>query len=68
VVNHLLHEPELDFHGLRRGLAYQATFPRLMALEIGEGQLDLAVNLPDANKTVWAAAVTLVVNDRYHPC
>ncbi|MCL4181083.1 MAG: ABC transporter substrate-binding protein [Verrucomicrobia bacterium] len=67
VVNRLLREPELDFHGLRRGGAYQATFPRLMTLEIGEGQLDLAANVPDTDKTVLAAAVTLVVNDRYHP-
>jgi hypothetical protein len=67
VVNRLLHEPGVDFHGLRRGLAYEAVFPRLMTLEIGEGQLDLAANLPETNKTVLAAAVTLVVNERYHP-
>ena len=67
VVHRLLREPELDFHGLRRGPAYGAAFPRLMTLEIGEGQLDLAANLPDTDKTVLAAAVTLVVNDRYHP-
>lgn len=67
VVRRLLHEPELEFHGLRRGLAYQAMFPKLMTLEIGEGQLDLAADVPDADKTVLAAAVTLVVNERYHP-
>jgi uncharacterized protein len=67
VVHRLLREPEVDFHGLRRGLAYQAVFPRLMTLEIGEGQLDLAADVPDEDKTVLAAAVTLIVNDRYHP-
>jgi ABC-type amino acid transport substrate-binding protein len=67
VIHRLVREPGLDFHGLRRGSAYGAVFPKLMTLEIGEGQLDLAANLPGTNKTVLAAAVTLVVNDKYHP-
>jgi hypothetical protein len=67
VIDRLLREPELDFHGIRRNLAYQAAFPKLMVLQIGEGQLDLAADIPDTEKTVLAAAVTLVVNERYHP-
>jgi TRAP-type uncharacterized transport system substrate-binding protein len=67
VADQLLRDPQIDFYSLTRERAYQAAFPRLMTLTIGEGQLDLAVNLPDTNKTVLAAAVTLVNNDRFHP-
>lgn len=65
-IRSLLHDPELDFHGIRRVLAYDAAFPNLATLAIGEGQLDLAANIPGKDRTVLSSAVSLVVNGEFH--
>ncbi|RME68475.1 MAG: TAXI family TRAP transporter solute-binding subunit, partial [Verrucomicrobia bacterium] len=67
LVDELVHDPRLTFHGLRRRAAYEARFRQMKILSIGEGQLDLAANLPEAPRDMLAAAATLVVNDRFHP-
>lgn len=63
----LLHDARLRFHGLRRERAYQSAFPNLATLTIGEGQLDLAANIPSEDRVVLAATVSFVVNDAFHP-
>ena len=63
----LLDDPAFTFHGLRRELAYQSAFPNLATMTIGEGQLDLARNLPESDRVMLASVVSLVVNDRFHP-
>lgn len=67
VVRELNREPSITFFGLKRRQAYQAAFPKLTTLLIGEGQLDIANNIPDSDRPMLASAVTLVVNDRFHP-
>lgn len=63
----LINDPELTFHGLRRERAYQIAFPNFATLTIGEGQLDLAKNIPANERIMLASVVSLVVNDRFHP-
>lgn len=67
LVRELLHDPAFRFHGLRRERAYQAAFPNLATLTVGEGQLDLAANVPAEDRVLLAATVSLVVNDAFHP-
>jgi hypothetical protein len=67
VVRRLNREPEVTFFGIKRRQAYQTAFPKLTTLVIGEGQLDIVNNVPESDRPVLAAAVTLVVNDRFHP-
>jgi hypothetical protein len=63
----LIEDPELTFHGLRRERAYQTAFPNLATMTIGEGQLNLAKNIPANDHVMLASVVSLVVNDRFHP-
>ncbi len=65
-IRKLLASPELEFHGLQRPRAYEAALPRLAAVEIGEGQLDIPRNIPDRDLTLLSAMVTLVVNERFY--
>lgn len=67
LIRELLHDPRLRFHGLRRERAYETAFPNLATLHIGEGQLDLAANIPADDRILLAATVSLVVNDSFHP-
>jgi hypothetical protein len=66
LIRQLLHDPGLDFHGMRRGRAYEAAFPNFATLTIGEGQLDLAANIPAEDRTVLSSAVSFVVNGEFH--
>lgn len=65
-IQKLLGDRDLKFQGLKRVRAYQAAFPRLTTVTIGEGQLDLARNLPLEEYTLLAAVTTLVVNERFY--
>ncbi len=65
-IRKLLVDPEVKFQGLNRVPAYQAAFPRLTTVAIGEGQLDLARNLPANERTLLSSVVTLVVNERFY--
>lgn len=67
LIRGLLHDPALRFHGMRRERAYQATFPNLATLTVGEGQLDLAANIPADDRALLAATVSFVVNEHFHP-
>lgn len=67
LLRELLHDPALRFHGLRRERAYQSTFSNLATLTIGEGQLDLAANIPGEDRVMLAATVSLVANEAFHP-
>jgi hypothetical protein len=61
----LFADGELKFHGLERVQAYQAALPRLKTVAIGEGQLDIPRNIPQAEMTLLASVVTLVVNEHF---
>jgi len=65
-IRKLLIDGELKFHDLQRVRAYQAALPRLTTVAIGEGQLDVARNIPNEDRTLLAAVVTLVVNDDFY--
>lgn len=67
LIQQLIHDPELRFHGLHREQAFQTAFPDLATLTVGEGQLDLANNIPPEDRIMLAGVVSLVVNDRFHP-
>lgn len=67
VVKRLNAEPDVTFFGIKRRQAYQTAFPKLTTLVIGEGQLDIVNNVPENDRAMLAAVVTLVVNDRFHP-
>jgi uncharacterized protein len=66
LIRQLINDPELTFHGLRRERAYKTAFPNLATLTIGEGQLDLAKNIPADDRVMLASVVSLVINDRFH--
>lgn len=65
-IRKLLLDPELRFLSLDRVRAYEAALPRLTTVPVGEGQLDLARNIPTEDRTLLSAVVTLVVNDRFY--
>jgi hypothetical protein len=67
LIRRLLADRSLDFNGLRRERAYRAALPGLTTLTIGEGQLDLAANIPSEDRVMLSSVVTLVVNERFHP-
>ncbi len=66
LIRELMRDPAFRFHGLRRERAFQAAFPNLATLTVGEGQLDLAGNIPAEDRVLLAATVSLVVNDAFH--
>lgn len=67
LIEELVTDPGLTFHGLRRTSAYAAQFRQMTTVDLGDGQLDLARNLPTEDRTMLAAVATLAINDRFHP-
>lgn len=66
-VRELVADPGVRLMDMRRRRALQAHFPQLTTLVVGQGQLDLAADLPASDRGLLASVATLVVNDRFHP-
>jgi TRAP transporter TAXI family solute receptor len=66
-IDALLRDPQVRLFNLRRQAAFKANFPQLTTLTIGQGQLNLATDLPAQDIGVLASVATFVVNDRFHP-
>lgn len=66
-IRELIALPDVDFADIDRSEAYTARFPFLSSVQIFEGLLDLAHNIPGSDRTTLASTATLVVNERFHP-
>jgi len=67
LLQHLAAEPTLRLAGLRRIDAYLARLPYLSQLQVGEGMLDLAHNVPSSNIATLGPVATLAAGEGFHP-
>ncbi|MGP3791940.1 TAXI family TRAP transporter solute-binding subunit [Pseudomonas sp. B392_1p] len=66
LVQRLAANPDLQLLDLRRSAAYQARLPYLARVDVGEGMLNLARNVPAHDTDTIAALATLVANENFH--
>ncbi len=67
LVQRLAASPELTLTGFRRAHAYEARIPFLKRVDVSEGLLNLAQNVPDQDLATLSPVATLVVNGDFHP-
>tara|TARA_R110000868_G_scaffold4909_5_gene30572 strand:- start:5992 stop:7326 length:1335 start_codon:yes stop_codon:yes gene_type:complete len=67
LLQRLAAEPKIRLVGLRRIDAYLARLPYLSRLQVGEGMLDLAHNVPSTNITTLGPVATLAAGEDFHP-
>lgn len=67
LIQRLAASPELKLAGFRRAHAYEARIPFLKRVEVSEGLLNLAQNMPDQDLATLSPVATLVINDDFHP-
>lgn len=67
VVQRLAASPGVDLVSFRRSAAYRARLPYLTRLEVGEGLLNLANNVPHQDVLTLGPVATLVAGDGFHP-
>lgn len=67
VVQRLAASPGVDLVSFRRSAAYRARLPYLTRLEVGEGLLNLANNVPRQDVLTLGPVATLVAGDGFHP-
>ncbi|CAD5108007.1 TAXI family TRAP transporter solute-binding subunit [Zestomonas carbonaria] len=67
LIQRLAAEPGLRLVSLRRTEAYLARLPYLSAIEVGEGMLDMARNVPDRDIVTLGPVATLVAGEDFHP-
>ncbi|WP_017937288.1 TAXI family TRAP transporter solute-binding subunit [Zestomonas thermotolerans] len=67
LIQRLATEPGLRLVSLRRTQAYLARLPYLNAIEVGEGMLDMASNVPDQDIVTLGPLATLVAGEDFHP-
>ncbi len=67
LIQRLAASPELKLTGFRRAHAYEARIPFLKRVEVSEGLLNLAQNVPDQDLATLSPVATLVVNGDFHP-
>jgi NMT1-like family len=63
----LLGDPAISLLGFGRAEAFARRFPFLTRLDLPEGAVDLARNLPPADTALVAATASLVARDSLHP-
>jgi TRAP transporter TAXI family solute receptor len=66
-VQTLLTDPTLTLLDIGRTLAYQRRFPYLTTVTLGEGSVDLAENIPDADHVLLATTTSLVARRDISP-
>lgn len=59
--------PEVELFHFERAIAYERHFPFVKGLEVNQGLLSIAQNLPKENTTTLSSKALLVVNDSFHP-
>lgn len=57
----------MDLVSFRRSAAYRARLPYLTRLEVGEGLLNLANNVPRQDVLTLGPVATLVAGEGFHP-
>ncbi|MCB1754017.1 MAG: TAXI family TRAP transporter solute-binding subunit [Gammaproteobacteria bacterium] len=67
VVQNLMNRPDISLVSWSRAEAYAQRYPFLSRVNLPEGSLDLARNIPDRNYQLVAPAATLVARDDLHP-
>lgn len=67
LIQRLAASPELKLAGFRRAHAYEARIPFLKRVEVSEGLLNLAQNVPEQDLATLSPVATLVINDDFHP-
>lgn len=67
VVHSLLGNPAIALMSERREAAYRSRYPFLTSVQVGEGMVDMARNLPSENRVLLAVVASLVVRDTIHP-
>ncbi|NKB64015.1 MAG: DUF697 domain-containing protein [Gammaproteobacteria bacterium] len=66
VVVELLNNPSIEVFSFTRHIAYAQRSSYLTGLEIGEGMIDLATNIPRTEKTLLATTASLVIHKDLH--
>jgi len=66
-VQQLLRAPGITLLSFRRAEAYTRRFPYLTKVEVPEGAIDLALNIPPAETTLVAATASLLATPDIHP-
>ncbi|WP_207062835.1 TAXI family TRAP transporter solute-binding subunit [Motiliproteus sp. SC1-56] len=67
LLRELLNNPNAQLMDFARAPAYQRRHRFLSALELPEGSVDLAANIPERDFHLLAPAATLVVGENFHP-
>jgi TRAP transporter TAXI family solute receptor len=67
LVSDMLTTPGIDLLRFTRRKAYTSRLKNIFEVELGEGVIDLAQNIPSEDKQLLAATATLVANDDLHP-
>ncbi len=67
VINDLLADPGLSLHSFHRAKAYARILPYIEELNLPEGTLDLAANMPPADTSLIATTAMLVAREDLHP-
>jgi TRAP transporter TAXI family solute receptor len=66
-IQRLLHLPEVRLMSFANHRAYERRFPYLEAIELDQGLLSLADNIPDRPITLLAPSATLLTREDVHP-
>jgi TRAP-type uncharacterized transport system substrate-binding protein len=67
LVQRLATSEQVRLVGLRRSEAYLARLPYLSRVEVSEGMLNMAQNVPTENITTLGPVATLVAGESFHP-
>ena len=67
LVQRLAADPALRLHNLGRGAAYHARLPYLNRVAVGEGLINLELNVPARDMETIGPLATLVANEDFHP-
>jgi len=59
--------PEVELYHFDRAAAYERHFPFIRGLEVSQGLLSIAEDLPKENITTLSSRALLVVNESFHP-
>lgn len=67
LVQRLAGDPNLKLLNLGRSAAYQARLPYLNRVDVGEGLINLALNVPNRRLETVGPLATLVASEHFHP-
>lgn len=59
--------PEVELYSFDRAAAYERHFPFIKGLEVSQGLLSIADDLPKEKTTTLSSKALLVVNESFHP-